>query len=160
MYQATGGADSGDSATRHLPFHGAKVAILVGDSLVTILRDDIPTIPWPGYWDLPGGARDPGETAVQTVIRECDEELGLHVTDDRLAWGAPFSSPPSSVWFFVCEWPDFDPALVTFGGEGQRWALAPVEWFLTRARSIPQHRQRLAAYLARRDAVRRSVVRA
>ncbi len=85
MYQVTSGADSGDSATQHPPFHGAKVAILVGDALVTILRDDIPTIPWPGYWDLPGGARDPGETAVQTVIRECDEELGLRLSKDRLA---------------------------------------------------------------------------
>ena len=28
------------------PFHGAKLAILVGENVVTILRDDVPPIPW------------------------------------------------------------------------------------------------------------------
>ena len=160
MYQGTGEADSdvGDLLLR--PFHGAKVAILVDDAVVTILRDDIPGIPWPGYWDLPGGARDRGETAFQTVVRESNEELGLRINEDRISWGVPFLSSPSTVWFFVCEWREFDPGMVTFGNEGQRWALAPVEWYLTRARSIPRHRQRLQAYLARREMIATSVVAA
>ena len=52
------------------PFLGAKLAILVGDRIITILRDDIPTIPWPGHWDLPGGAREGAETPEETVLRE------------------------------------------------------------------------------------------
>jgi len=34
---------------------------------------------------LPGGKREPGETAAQTAIRECAEELGLELDPDRLS---------------------------------------------------------------------------
>ncbi len=58
-------------------FKGAKLAILVDDRIVVIQRDEIPEIPWPGFWDLPGGAREPGESPSECVIRETWEELGL-----------------------------------------------------------------------------------
>lgn len=29
------------------------------------------------FWDLPKGLRDEGETSLQAVLRECDEETGL-----------------------------------------------------------------------------------
>ena len=38
------------------------------------------TIPFFGYWALPGGRLDPGETVEETVIREVKEETGLDVT--------------------------------------------------------------------------------
>ncbi len=31
-----------------------------------------------GYWDLPKGKRDPGETLRQTALREVEEEVGFH----------------------------------------------------------------------------------
>ena len=38
-----------------------------------------------GQWALPGGRRDPGETAVQGALREVQEEVGLDLgTDDVL----------------------------------------------------------------------------
>jgi ADP-ribose pyrophosphatase YjhB (NUDIX family) len=37
------------------------------------------TRPFVGYWALPGGRMDPGETVDQTIVRECKEETGLVV---------------------------------------------------------------------------------
>jgi 8-oxo-dGTP pyrophosphatase MutT (NUDIX family) len=33
---------------------------------------------FPGYWDLPGGKREDGETATEAAIRECSEEIGFY----------------------------------------------------------------------------------
>ncbi|TFH23025.1 NUDIX hydrolase [Candidatus Bathyarchaeota archaeon] len=38
------------------------------------------TIPFKGYWALPGGRMDPDETIEQTIVREVKEETGLDVT--------------------------------------------------------------------------------
>lgn len=134
------------------PFHGAKLAILVGDHVVTILRDDRPDIAFPRLWDLPGGAHEAAETGEETVHRELYEELGLVLPDGALRWSLLEPSRGSHVWFFAAEWPDFEADAVWFGDEGQRWRLAAVEWFLARADAVPNLQRRLELYLARREA--------
>jgi ADP-ribose pyrophosphatase YjhB (NUDIX family) len=37
------------------------------------------TVPFRGYWALPGGRVDPSETVEQTIVREVKEETGLDV---------------------------------------------------------------------------------
>ena len=76
------------------PFLGAKLAILVHDRVVTILRDDIPTIPWPGCWDLPGGAREGVETPEETVLRELKAELDK-LEEFHRVFGAYLQTTPS-----------------------------------------------------------------
>jgi len=59
------------------PFRGAKLVLTCGAAVLVLRRDDIPTIPWPGHRDLPGGGRGPGEAPMQCALRELFEETGL-----------------------------------------------------------------------------------
>ena len=45
--------------------------------ILLVLRDNIPEIPCPNMWDLPGGAVEDNETPEQTIVREMKEEIGL-----------------------------------------------------------------------------------
>ena len=131
-------------------FLGAKLAILVGEKIVTILRDDVPYIPWPGHWDLPGGASEAGETPEDCVLRELKEELDLTLSASDLIWSVKSPRKHSFVWFFVAEWPDFDARMVKFGDEGERWALKSINWFLNDPMVVPQHQERLKTYINQR----------
>lgn len=45
--------------------------------VLLFLRDDLPHIPYPNTWDVPGGHVEEGETAAQCIVREMKEEMGL-----------------------------------------------------------------------------------
>ncbi len=53
------------------------IATFPPDKILLIKRR---TLPFKGYWALPGGRVDPGETVEQTIVREVKEETGLDVT--------------------------------------------------------------------------------
>ena len=59
---------TGKTATAIIPFPEDKILLIKRN-----------TIPFKGYWGLPGGRMDPGETVEQTIIRETKEETGLDV---------------------------------------------------------------------------------
>ena len=82
-------------------FHGAKLALFVGDKLAVILRDDKPNIPSPNHWDMPGGGREGCETPLECVLRETYEELNIHVDPDAVVWGKRFPYPDGDRWFFL-----------------------------------------------------------
>lgn len=53
------------------------IAILYqGDRFLLQLRDDIPTIAWPGHWAFFGGHLEPGESPDEAMYRELEEEIG------------------------------------------------------------------------------------
>ncbi|MDU7015379.1 MAG: NUDIX domain-containing protein, partial [Streptococcus mitis] len=51
-------------------FQGCKIALICGDKVLTILRDDKDDIPCPNMWELPGGGREGNESPFECAARE------------------------------------------------------------------------------------------
>ncbi len=128
-------------------FHGAKLALYMGDKLAVILRDEIAGLPFAGYWDLPGGGREGDETPLACALRECREELGLRVPPDAVIWQARFNEGEQVKWFFVGRLPETAAKDVVFGNEGQRWTLMEEAAFLAHPKAVPAFQDRLRTYL-------------
>ena len=47
--------------------------------ILLFLRDDIPGLPYPNMWDIPGGHVEKDETPEQCIVREMKEEMGLDI---------------------------------------------------------------------------------
>ena len=131
-------------------FTGCKIALLCGDSVLTILRDDKPSIPWPNMWELPGGGREGDESPFECVAREVYEELGIHLTEDFLLWSKVY---PSMLYegrqsvFMVGQLRQEQFDSITFGDEGQAYKLMNIEEFLDSKQAVPQLQGRLREYL-------------
>ncbi|WP_112311518.1 NUDIX hydrolase [Pseudogemmobacter bohemicus] len=131
-------------------FSGAKAALFHREEgearLLTYLRDDFPHLPWPGYWDLPGGGREGDESAETCLLRELYEEFGLTLPAARLAHRTEF--PPMAGGtlpgiFFAAEITGDEIAGIRFGTEGQRWEMMHLADYLSHPRAIPALCERL-----------------
>lgn len=133
-----------------MEFVGAKIVLLVGDRLLTLLRDDVPGIAYPGWWDMPGGGREAGESPEACVLRETREEFGLGLREADLVWRAVFASPTTggeAVWF-AAALPGTAARDIVFGDEGQAWRLMDPQAWLAHPRAIPHFKSRVRAGLA------------
>jgi 8-oxo-dGTP diphosphatase len=63
-----------------MKFAGRTATAIISYPQNRILLIKRSTPPFVGYWALPGGRVDPGETVEQTIVREVKEETGLDVT--------------------------------------------------------------------------------
>lgn len=74
------------SDDRGLVLSPACAAILQDDAGLYLLqqRDDIPGIWYPGHHALFGGAIEPGESAVEAMVRELTEEIAICLPASRL----------------------------------------------------------------------------
>ena len=132
-------------------FVGAKAALFCGGGLLTCLRDTRPGLPWPGMWDLPGGGREGDESPEACLLREVEEELGLRLPPDRLAWQITLPSmtdPMRPSHFFAATITRAEIAAIRFGEEGQGWALMPTVDFLTHSHAIPEMQRRVRLALS------------
>lgn len=59
---------------------GAGILLINSNNeLLMLLRDNIPNIPFPNMWDIPGGQVEFGENPKETVKREMIEEMNLEL---------------------------------------------------------------------------------
>ncbi len=56
------------------------VGVLVTPENQVLLGDRPAGKPWAGWWELPGGKLEPGESVMQALTRELVEELDIHIT--------------------------------------------------------------------------------
>lgn len=133
-----------------IDFTGCKIALICDGQILTILRDDKPTIPWPNLWELPGGGREGDESSFECVAREVYEELNIQLSKDDIIWSRLYPSMldenKKSV-FLVGKLTQEQFESIIFGDEGQGYKLVSFEEFLTSDRVVPQLQGRLRDYL-------------
>ena len=143
-------AEELDLLHKQMEFSGCKIALISDDKLLTILRDDISTIPWPNMWELPGGGREAEETPFECVQREVFEELGLKLEEADIVWIKEYQGmldPDETSIFMVGTITQEDFASIAFGDEGQAYQMMDVSQFLSDDKVIPQLQSRLSDYL-------------
>ena len=104
-----------------MDFQGCKIALICGDKVLTILRDDKDDIPCPNMWSCQVVVVK--ETKVlSSAQREVYEELGIHLDEDCLLWSKIYPSvifkDKQSV-FMVGQLRQEQFDNITFGDEGQ-----------------------------------------
>lgn len=131
-------------------FDGAKIAILRGEDVLTLLRDDRPDLQYSNQWDLPGGGREDDETPIETVARELFEELHIVLEPTKIIYEVRETVETRSgaaVHFFVARWDGLADDCIVLGDEGQRWCWMPVSDFVSRKDVVAPLRGRLSRAL-------------
>lgn len=87
-----------------------------GQQVLMLLRNRPPNR---GLWNGVGGKIEPGETPLESVLREVEEETGFHLETTRfgglLTWEG-FEIPPAGLYIFTAEAPAGEPQP---NGEGE-----------------------------------------
>ena len=137
-----------------LDFTGVKVALLVEKSILVVLRDNKPDIPWPNMWELPGGGREGIETPPECLQREVWEELGLTLKEESIIWSRIYPSildKDRLAIFGVAQISQKQYQEICFGDEGQEFKLMPIEDFIKAEGVIPQLQERFKDYLVGKE---------
>jgi 8-oxo-dGTP diphosphatase len=126
---------------------GTSVCLAYRDSVVALLRDNKPSLRYPGHWDFLGGEVELGEDPVDAGIREVEEETGLIIERRHIIWEKdyPFEFRPGAAKFLVARLALC--AALQLGDEGQAVRLMSIEEFLGIPNVVPAQQQRLQDYL-------------
>jgi 8-oxo-dGTP diphosphatase len=64
---------------------GSSIIFINDEGKVLLfLRDNIPDLPYPNMWDVPGGHVEPNESPENCIIREMKEEMDLDIDEFEL----------------------------------------------------------------------------
>lgn len=115
------GQETGQTAEDAVKPYGCSILFVnTQNRILLVLRDDIPAIPCPGMWDLPGGHVEAGETPAEAIQREILEEMNLDIGVPTLFRVFDFHDRVEHVFQKAM---DFDVADITLT-EGQK-----IAWF-------------------------------
>jgi 8-oxo-dGTP pyrophosphatase MutT (NUDIX family) len=90
-------------------FHGAKLAVIWQEQVLSLQRDDRTGLVFPGWWDLPRGGREGAESPFPQRMDCVWQAYGKrHDVGELDANDCPQSSPP----FFMEQGPE---SVLTFG---------------------------------------------
>ena len=143
-----------DLLHKQMEFSGCKIALICDNKLLTNLRDDKASIPYPNMWELPGGGREGEETPFECVQREVFEELSLKLEETDIVWAKEYQGmldPDKTSIFMVGAITQEEFANIVFGDEGQAYHMMDVSQFLADEKVIPQLQDRLRDYLGVRS---------
>ena len=126
---------------------GAKVAVVIGTRLLVIRRDADPAIAFPDMLDIPGGGVEPGETAIEAVLRETIEEVGLVLSEAQLEAPRTIAGQTGEVAGFLARLPASAEGHVVFGDEGQGWCLMSAATFISHPDTVPSLAGLVADYV-------------
>lgn len=130
-------------------FQGVKVALINNGKVLTILRDNIPNIPYPNMWDLAGGGRENEESPYETMRREVLEELNIDIPKSNVVWVKHYESvtkPGKESVFMVANISDHQIESIKFGEEGQGYKMVTFQEFLDNKDVIEQLKHRFLDY--------------
>jgi len=131
-------------------FSGVKIALLLGDKLLVIQRDNKPGLPFAGLWDLAGGGREGDESPEQCASREVKEELGISLSENDIIYKKIHLSIHDMTvkhYFMAARINQHQIDNIVFGDEGQGWKLIPIGEFLSADDVVGPLKGRLQDYL-------------
>lgn len=113
------------------------VGVLIRPDGAFLLTSRPPGKVYCGYWEFPGGKLESGETVLQALQRELQEELGIHIGPAVLWKSEVVDYPHALVHLNFCKVFSWSGALQMREGQSFAWQQLPVQVAPVLAGTLP-----------------------
>lgn len=116
----------------------------IDGKLLFQLRDDKPSIPNSNMWSLFGGGIEKGESPIQAIIREVNEELGFYLDEEKIKILVKKESKNGNRYLYYYKF--HEPSQNFKLGEGQKYEFMRLNEILLRKNVVTSLRLFMLAY--------------